>query len=374
MHGGFFRNMPRLGPRTAPAAHLRRTDPDYHQALARVVIVTAALLFAFSPFYARHAPDTMAVHLGRMTGVLAGIVTALILLSFTRWPRPSKLRRLAGITHDVCANSVAVYLGGAGTGFFTVAYVVIILASAVRFGAAYMAYAALCSLVGFGLIHMFSPYWGSNVALSINVVLVLTVVPAYMYPLIRARQRGRQELERRATHDSLTGLMNRAGFEQQLEQLVVPQHPAQVLIYFDLDRFKAVNDMAGHAAGDRLLSDVARIVRECVRAEDVCGRIGGDEFAVLMQQCTLALGTQVATRIKERIHAHRLDWDGAQYSVGASVGVVSSMSIEDAPSFLRLADAACYAAKNAGRNTIHVVDTARLQVDTGELRALHLKD
>jgi diguanylate cyclase (GGDEF)-like protein len=352
----------------------RRSDPDYHQALARVVIVSGALWFAFSPFFAEHAPDAAAVRLGRLMALSAGIVTALILLSFTRWPQPSVARRLIGITHDVCANSVAVYLGGAGTGFFSVIYVVIILASGVRFGAPYLAYAALCSLVGFGLIHTFSPYWGSNFALAINVMLVLTVVPAYLYPLIRARQQARLELERRATHDSLTGLMNRAGFEQQLEQLVVPRLPGQVLIYFDLDRFKAVNDVAGHAAGDRLLFDVARIVRECVRSDDVCGRIGGDEFAVLLQQCPLALGTQIATRIKERIHEYRLGWDGQRYSVDASVGVVSSVSVEDAPSFLRLADAACYAAKNAGRNTIHVVDTARLKVDTGELRALHLKD
>jgi diguanylate cyclase (GGDEF)-like protein len=351
-----------------------RSDPDYHQALARVVIVGGALLFAWSPFYAEHAPDAAAVRLGQLAALIAGIATALILLSFARWPQPSTVRRLAGITHDVCANSVAVYLGGAGTGFFSVIYVVIILASGVRFGAPYMAYASLCSLVGFGLIHTFSPYWGSNFALAINVILVLTVVPAYMYPLIRARQQARLELERRATHDSLTGLMNRAGFEQQLEQLVVPRKPGQVLIYFDLDRFKAVNDVAGHAAGDKLLVDVARIVRECVRGDDVCGRIGGDEFAILLQQCPLALGTQIATRIKDRIHDYWLDWDGRQYSVDASIGVASSASIEDAPSFLRLADAACYAAKNAGRNTIHVVDTARLKVDTGELRALHLKD
>jgi diguanylate cyclase (GGDEF)-like protein len=350
----------------------RRSDPEHHQALARAVIVGGALWFAYSPFYAAHAPDVAAV--GKLTALLAGVVSSLILLSTIRWPGTSVLRRLVGITHDVAANSMAVYLGGATTGFFSVIYVVIILASGVRFGAGYLAYSALCSLAGFGLIHMFSPYWESNQALTINVVLVLTVVPAYMYPLIKARQQARHELERRATHDSLTGLMNRAGFEQELERVVVPRVAGQVLVYFDLDRFKAVNDAAGHAAGDRLLVGVARIVRECVRNDDVCGRIGGDEFCVLLQQCPLPLGTQIATRIKERIHEYQLGWGGEKYSVGASVGVVSAASAEDAPSLLRLADAACYAAKNAGRNTLHVVDTARLWIDTGEIRALHARD
>lgn len=367
--------MQRQGFLTSLGSRLwRRSDPEYHQAVARVVIVAGALWYAFSPYYAGHAPDAAAVRFGRWMALGAGVLSALILLSIPRWPGPSVARRLIGITHDVCANSVAMYLGGATTGFFAVVYVVIILASGVRFGAAYLAYAALCSLAGFGLIHMFSPYWEANFALTVNVVLVLTVVPAYMYPLISSRQLARVELERRATHDALTGLMNRAGFEQQLEKLVVPRVPGQVLVYFDLDRFKAVNDAAGHAAGDRLLVGVAHIVRDCVRGEDVCARLGGDEFCVLLQQCPLPLGTQIATRLKERIHAYQLGWGGEKYSVGASVGVVSSVSVEDGPSFLRLADAACYAAKNAGRNTIHVVDTARLRIDTGELRALHLDE
>jgi diguanylate cyclase (GGDEF)-like protein len=123
-----------------------------------------------------------------------------------------------------------------------------------------------------------------------------------------------------------------------------------------------------------LLSDVAHIVRDSVRAEDICGRMGGDEICVFLRKCPMSLAMQIATRIKERIHDHRMHWAGNQYGVGASMGVVSSRSIDDGPAFLRLADAACYAAKNAGRNHIHVVDTARTRLDTGQIRTLGLEE
>ncbi len=348
-----------------------RSQPEFNQALARAAIVAGALWFAFSPYFAAHAPVAV-VGAGKLAALISAAVAALLLASIIPWPAPSMPRRLAGITHDVCATSVAMFLGGEVTAFFAVVYVLIILGSGVRFGAAYMGYAGLCSLVGFGVLHLFSPYWEANNPLSINVILVLTAVPAYMYPLISSRQQAREALERRATHDWLTGLMNRAGFEQQLEALVAPRTAGQVLLYFDLDRFKAVNDAAGHAAGDRLLVDVATIMRDCARAQDICARMGGDEFCVFLQQCTLAQGVQIATRLRERIHEFRMNWSGKEFSVGASVGVVSSQSAEDVPSFLRLADAACYAAKNAGRNTIHVVGADQTRVDTGKIRALHL--
>jgi diguanylate cyclase (GGDEF)-like protein len=355
-------------------ARLWRSDPDYHQALARAAIVAGALWFSFSSFYETHAPDASAITLGRAAALVSAAVSTLMLLSILRWPRRMVARRVVGIVHDVCANSIALYLGGEATTFFAVIYVVIILASGVRFGAGYLGFAALCSLVLFGAVHALVPFWRANHALSLNTVLVLTVVPAYMYRLIRYREQARVDLERRATHDSLTGLMNRAGFELQLERLVVPGRADQVLIYIDLDRFKAVNDAGGHAAGDRLLVEIARVVRECVRDEDVCARIGGDEFCVFLRDCPLKLARQIATDMRERIRDYRVTWNGRQHAVGASIGVVSSRSIEDGSSLLRLADAACYAAKNAGRDTVHVVDTARTRVDTGRLRALNLPE
>lgn len=367
--------MPRTAGLSSLTARLwRRSDPERRQAIARVIFVGGALAYAWSGYFAAHAPSEQDLALGQGTALAAACIAALILLSFRKWPGESRARRLLGISHDICVVTVALHLGGESTSFFSVVYLVIILASGVRFGVGYLAFAALGSMAGFGAAYASSPYWRGNVPLTLNVVLVLTLVPAYMYGLIRSRQESRARLEHQATHDSLTGLMNRAGFLQKLEETVTPGVRDQALIYFDLDHFKAVNDSAGHAAGDKLLVDVAHILSDCVRSDDTCGRLGGDEFCVLLQACPLPLAEEIARRIRARVQAYRLNWAGQQYAIGASIGIVSSRSVEDAPTFLRLADAACYAAKNAGRNQVHVVDTTSTRIDTGRLRQLHTRN
>ena len=349
----------------------RRSDPDLHQALARLAIVAGALWFSFSGYYAVHAPDATAILLSKWVALVAGVVSVLMVLSILRWPGKFLARRLIGISHDIIANSIAMYLGGAVTSFFAVIYVVIILASGVRFGRGYLGYAALCSLACFGSLHALSPYWRADHALSLNVVLVLTVVPAYMYRLIRSREQSRAELERRATHDSLTGLMNRAGFEQQLEESRRAGSPGPGA---DLSStWTASRPSTTRPATPRATGCWAKWRASCANA--CAPRTSAVASAVTRSACSCAIarrrsGMQIATRIKERIHDHRMHWCGSEYSVGASIGVVSSRSIEDGPSFLRLADAACYAAKNAGRNHIHMVDTARMHMDTGRIRAL----
>jgi diguanylate cyclase (GGDEF)-like protein len=142
----------------------------------------------------------------------------------------------------------------------------------------------------------------------------------------------------------------------------------------DLDRFKHVNDNAGHAAGDRLLKEIARLIKRNLRDKDVCARLGGDEFCMLLIDCEMDTATQIAERIREQVESFRLLWGGRVYSVGASIGVAASDSVEDGQSLLRLADAACYAAKNAGRNSVHVVDSKQRISDTGLLRRLHIRE
>jgi Amt family ammonium transporter len=164
--------------------------------------------------------------------------------------------------------------------------------------------------------------------------------------------------------------MNRAGIEQKIIDTVAEHPLGHVLLYMDLDRFKTVNDNAGHAAGDHLLKEIARVIRRNVRDEDPCARLGGDEFCVLLAKCDLGTATQIAERIREQVHKFRLVWGGRAFSVGASIGVATSDSVQDGQSLLRLADAACYAAKNEGRNSVHVVDPQQRITDTGLLRKL----
>jgi diguanylate cyclase (GGDEF)-like protein len=143
-----------------------------------------------------------------------------------------------------------------------------------------------------------------------------------------------------------------------------------VLMYMDLDRFKQVNDNAGHAAGDRLLGEIARVLKRNLRDKDLCARLGGDEFCMLLTDCEMDAAALIAERIRQQVESFRLLWGGRVYSVGASIGVAASDSVGDGQSLLRLADAACYAAKNAGRNSVHVVNASQRISDTSLLRRL----
>jgi len=168
--------------------------------------------------------------------------------------------------------------------------------------------------------------------------------------------------------------MNRAGIEQRILDAMSEAPQGHVLLYMDLDQFKHVNDNAGHAAGDHLLREIARVIRLNVRENDPCARLGGDEFCVLLADCSMDTATRIAERIREQVQGFRLLWGGRVYSVCASIGVAASDSVQDGQSLLRLADAACYAAKNQGRNSVHVVDAHQRITDTGLLRRLRAAD
>ncbi len=159
-----------------------------------------------------------------------------------------------------------------------------------------------------------------------------------------------------ASHDGLTGLVNRREFERRLEEALEATHGGarHVLCYLDLDRFKAVNDECGHVAGDSMLREVAALIKDAVRDSDTVGRLGGDEFGVLLAGCPLEKARQIADDVVRAVNDHRFVWKDKIFSVGVSVGLVEvtgeSTSIED---LLHAADSACYVAKNQG-GRVHV--------------------
>jgi len=171
-----------------------------------------------------------------------------------------------------------------------------------------------------------------------------------------------QELQRKlnhsANHDMLTGLPNRAAFGRALDEArrqVAEEHRTHALCFIDLDRFKPVNDSAGHAAGDALLQKVAQVIRTSCRNHDFAARIGGDEFVLLLADCTMANARAVAEKIIDAVGLIQFTWNGWNYQIGASIGIapVPSDRTRDA---LGEADAACYAAKSAGRNRVAIAD------------------
>ncbi|NET45176.1 EAL domain-containing protein [Okeania sp. SIO2B3] len=170
-----------------------------------------------------------------------------------------------------------------------------------------------------------------------------------------------------ASHDQLTSLVNRHQFERELEQLLKlrdQKHNNHALCYLDLDQFKIVNDTCGHVAGDELLRQVSNLLESKVGKNNTLARLGGDEFGLLLHNIKLETAKQIANSLREEIMNYRFIWEEKVFRIGVSIGLVSidSSTQEDLASVLSAADAACYAAKNLGRNRVHVY-----QVDDNEL-------
>jgi diguanylate cyclase (GGDEF)-like protein/PAS domain S-box-containing protein len=166
-----------------------------------------------------------------------------------------------------------------------------------------------------------------------------------------------QQLSHQASHDDLTGLVNRREFERRLQRVLKTareDRSEHALCYLDLDRFKIINDQCGHAAGDDLLRQLADLLQKKLRQRDTLARLGGDEFGVLMEHCPLSQARQIADELRETINGFKLHWENKTYSVGVSIGLVPvSYASESLATVLSAADSACYLAKDAGRNRVH---------------------
>jgi diguanylate cyclase (GGDEF)-like protein/PAS domain S-box-containing protein len=168
-----------------------------------------------------------------------------------------------------------------------------------------------------------------------------------------------RQLSYQASHDALTGLINRREFENRLvaslEASKSNPEPTHALLYLDLDQFKVVNDTFGHTAGDELLRKVTEIVQANIRSTDVLARLGGDEFGILLERCTEERAMEVGEAIRCAIEGFRFNWQDAFTSVRCSIGVVLvSGESQSAASIMSYADVACYSAKDMGRNKVHL--------------------
>jgi diguanylate cyclase len=167
-----------------------------------------------------------------------------------------------------------------------------------------------------------------------------------------------RDLQHRAMHDPLTGLRNRAEFEQQLRAVFDKarhlDRPAAVMA-IDLDRFKAVNDAAGHAAGDAVLCQVAAACRLTLRSSDIIARLGGDEFAVILESCSEDRAKYIGQKLLRALNPLEIEWEGSRYVIGASIGLATNATdIADEKSWLEAADKACYIAKREGRGQMRI--------------------
>jgi len=166
--------------------------------------------------------------------------------------------------------------------------------------------------------------------------------------------RNAEQLERLATTDVLTGLYNRRHFLTALEAEWSRFHRyyrSISVLMLDIDHFKAVNDRYGHAVGDEALKAVANACLEGKRKSDTVGRIGGEEFAVLLPETSLSRAKIVAERIRKRIAAQTLRANEVPFQVTASIGIAeASVSMSGTETLMSAADQALYQAKAEGRN------------------------
>ncbi len=169
-----------------------------------------------------------------------------------------------------------------------------------------------------------------------------------------------RKLSYEASHDPLTGLFNRRAFETMVDDAIAhatTNHGIHSLLYFDLDRFKIVNDSCGHAAGDELLCSITGLIKQNMRKADTLARLGGDEFGMLLSECPIETALKIADNIRQLIADFHFTYQDQVFQIGASIGVVEvNDSTESLDEIFKAADSACYLAKHRGRNRAEVFE------------------
>ena len=166
----------------------------------------------------------------------------------------------------------------------------------------------------------------------------------------------RQQIFFLTNHDALTGLPNRKAMEERLESAISTaksQGSTHALLYIDVDFFHRINDSFGHLAGDDLLRRITPVMQASLREGELLARIGGDEFAVLLENCSAEFAHAAATQLRDSVQSWQFEWGEKAFQVGVSVGVVAITRL--APSLSAImseADTACFTAKEQGRNRV----------------------
>jgi diguanylate cyclase (GGDEF)-like protein/PAS domain S-box-containing protein len=179
-----------------------------------------------------------------------------------------------------------------------------------------------------------------------------------IYEDITASRHLAEKLSYQATHDDLTGLINRVEFENRLNLLVDDarnRDSKHALCFLDLDQFKVINDTCGHIAGDELLRQLGKLLAGTTRKSDTLARLGGDEFAILIEDCEPQQAEWIANEVREMVEQFQFIWESQLFTIGVSIGVTSiDKHTPGRTEVLKQADSACYAAKNSGRNRVYL--------------------
>jgi diguanylate cyclase (GGDEF)-like protein len=284
------------------------------------------------------------------------LVTAYLIL-IKRQPRKFTSERvLIMMLADLLCTAYAIYLSDHLSALFVGFYLWNIIGSGMRFGVQYALISMVVTILSWFLVLFFSPYWREHLFHFFGWLVTFIVVPAYYFALVNRLHVSLKELnsalhqtEILATRDSLTGIANRYHINRLAEELLIGGQPLAIFL-LDLDGFKGINDQFGHDAGDKLLIEVARTLTDCCKPDGIVGRLGGDEFIVVVKSADRAQMTLLADRILSTIAATVSEYG----QVTASIGICFCPEDADTLSLAKsYADSAMYTAKRLGKNRYH---------------------
>ncbi len=351
-----------------------REDSEFAQAMLRIVMVLFMFGYFLSPYFRSHIDADVLSRILILTGISISMCV-LIIVSTIINTAPSIARRISCLFHDVTFISIALLLGKTYTAPFSVVYLLIIVGNGFRYGVRYLFITLFISLVGFVYVVFVSEYWRNEVLITITVFAMMIMIPPYVALLLQSLQRANTKIKLQAIHDPLVPIYNRRGFKDAFYKSIRrddKDHFHHTFLFCDLDGFKKVNDIARHAAGDRMLIEIGKLLKEQVREEDIVARLGGDEFGLLLQCCPLKKGITIAETICQKISDYVMEWDGTKLKVGISVGIVGVCQNDiDFNQVLKFADMACYTAKNSGGNQTYIFEEPLSNLDSNTLLQNH---
>lgn len=329
----------------------RRSEQS--QSIARLLIGSVVTVYLWAS-----ALDSTAVRAAWYCLLFLGGAVALHLHILWR-PAPSVIRRVLAIGSDLSATSLVLHLTGVyGTALYPI-YLWVIVGNGLRFGIPYLFMALAMGVCGFVLVMVYTPFWQQNPTIAIGLLIGMMVLPLFYASVLSELQASNAKLARQieetafaATHDALTGLPNRHLFQDRLNQqikLAQRQRAKLAVVFVDIDKFKHINDNYGHQAGDQVLQEVGRRLRNSARAADTVARLGGDEFVLLVNDisCQGAI-VEVARRLMVAFSAP-FPIPGGSLAVTGSMGCSIYPDVSDnLDDLIRHADQAMYQIKRAG--------------------------
>lgn len=336
-----------------------RKDTEHQQALIRFIIVFVAFLYILTQYFLENLTQvTLFLVFGSL--FISSALLAHIFLS----PSINIMRRFVGVFHDALMTTLFLVFAEEKAALFLFAYPWVAIGNGFRYGVKYLYVSAGISSLCLLWILLNHPFWHEHQFFALGVLILNVAVTGYTAVLLTQLRDAQSEIEKMATHDSLTGLANRRLLVDRLKNsmLLNPRHSRCVgVVYFDLDGFKAVNDQHGHQAGDLLLKEVATKVQACIRETDTFARLGGDEFVIVLDSLMPPTDpTFVARRILKAIESIE-EIEGKKIKISASIGLAKltqiNETIESDPELvIKSADEAMYKAKKTGKGRIELVE------------------